>query len=260
MPFLEVAGVDLHYELLRGDAERGWLVFLHEGLGSVELWREFPAAVAALTERPALIYSRQGHGQSEPVSDSRPARFMHDEALTVLPVLLDRLSIDQPLFVGHSDGASIGLIHAGTGERPIAGMVALAPHVFVEPRSVKGIEAARKDFADSDLEERMAKYHRDPRRTFYAWYDVWMSPEFRDWNIEGVLAGIDAPLLLIQGADDEYGTMAQIEAVARGVSGPVERLWLDDCGHSPHLDRPQEVIEATVAFANRLGRKADSHD
>ncbi|HEX2154897.1 MAG TPA: alpha/beta hydrolase [Acidimicrobiia bacterium] len=260
MPCLDLSGVELHYELIEGDARRGWLVFLHEGLGSVELWREFPEMVAGSTGRPALVYSRRGHGWSEPLDSSRPPGFMHDEALSVLPALLDRLSIEEPVLVGHSDGASIALIYAGVADRPVSGLVALAPHVFVEPQSLEGLAAAGEAFTTSDLEERMAKYHHDPRRTFYGWHDIWMSPEFRDWNIEDVLVGIEAPLLLIQGADDEYGSAAQIDAITAGVKGRVEVVWLEDCGHSPHLDQRERVTEATVGFIRRLPGNFDSHD
>lgn len=260
MPYLDLSGVELHYRLIEGDSRRGWLVFLHEGLGSVELWRDFPKAVASATGRPALIYSRQGHGWSQPIESSRRPSFMHDEALTVLPALLDRLSIDDPVLIGHSDGASIALIHAGAGERSVAGVVALAPHVFVERRSLEGIAAAGEAFTGSDLEERMGKYHRDPRRTFYGWHDLWMSPGFADWNIEDVLPGIEAPLLLIQCQGDEYGTVAQLDAITAAVTGPVDRLWLGDCGHSPHLDQPEEVARAVVGFLARLARIPDSHD
>lgn len=260
MPYLDISGAELHYRLIEGDDPGGWLVFLHEGLGSIELWREFPETVARRTRRPALVYSRQGHGWSQPIESPRSPHFMHDEALTVLPALLDRLAIERPTLVGHSDGASIALVHAGVGGRPVAGVVALAPHVFVEPESLAGVAAAGEAFADTDLEERMAKYHQDPRRTFYGWHDIWMSRQFRDWNIEDVLGGIDVPLLVIQGADDQYGTVGQVDAITAGVPGPVERLWLEDCGHSPHLDRPDDVTAATVEFIARLTGIPDSHD
>jgi pimeloyl-ACP methyl ester carboxylesterase len=251
MPFLDVDDIRLEYRTLPGDARRRRLVFLHEGLGSVDLWRDFPARIAEETGHPAIVYSRRGHGWSTPATGTRDPGFMHDEALETLPSVLERLSIVEPLLIGHSDGASIALIHAA--HRPVAGVVALAPHVFVEPESVAGIDAARREFEETDMAERMQRYHHDPAATFHGWHGTWMSPAFRDWNIEGLLGGITCPLLLIQGADDRYGTEAQLTAIERAVPGPVRRLWLAGCGHSPHLERTEEVIRAVVEFVDRFG-------
>jgi pimeloyl-ACP methyl ester carboxylesterase len=239
-------GRRLEYRLLEGGAGPT-LVFLHEGLGSTDLWREYPDQVSTATGMPALVYSREGHGWSDPVRAPRSADFMEHEALTVLPEVLDRLEISDPILIGHSEGASIALIHAGAGHR-VSGLVLLAPHVFVEPESISGIEAALESFESTDLLERMARHHRDPRSTFFAWNEIWLDPGFRDWNIEGYLPGIDCPTLLIQGRDDEYGTLAQLEAIERGATGPVRRLVLDECGHSPHLSQPARTLEATASF------------
>ena len=177
---------------------------------------------------------------------------MHDEALGTLPVLLDALGIDRPILIGHSDGASIALIHAGSGVRPVRALIALAPHVFVEDLSIAGIEQARLAYDRNDLRAKLGRYHADVDSAFRGWNDIWLSPTFRDWNIEGVLPGIACPLLLIQGRDDEYGTLAQLDAIERGVSGPVERVELDDCGHSPHRDQPDATLTAIGDFIATL--------
>jgi pimeloyl-ACP methyl ester carboxylesterase len=228
-----------------GDPERPALVFLHEGLGSVGLWRDFPGRVAAATGRRALVYSRFGHGDSDPLDRPRTPRFMHEEALETLPALLDRLELGDPVLIGHSDGASIALIHAGTSGRPVSGLALLAPHVFVEDVSIAGIEAARRAFAETDLRARMARHHRDAEATFRAWNDAWLAPEFRAWNIEDVLPGISCPVLVVQGTQDRYGTLAQVDAIERGVRGPFRRLVLE-VGHAPHLEAPEETLAAIV--------------
>jgi pimeloyl-ACP methyl ester carboxylesterase len=240
---VNVGGVELE-TVEFGGAEPA-LVLLHEGLGSVALWRDFPRRLAAATGRRTLVYSRAGHGQSDVPEDSRTPRFMHDEALDVLPELLRTARIARPVLVGHSDGGSIALIHAS--RHPVAGLVLLAPHVFVEGVTVASIEQARETFAATDLGERMARYHRDAERTFRLWNDIWLAPEFRAWNIEDVLAGVTAPTLLIQGEHDQYGTLAQLDAIERGVSGPVRRVVLD-CRHAPHLEAPEETLAAAAEF------------
>ena len=221
------------------------LVFLHEGLGSVALWRDFPERLAALSGRRALIYSRAGHGQSDvPDADRTPA-FMHEEALDVLPELLRVAGVERPVLVGHSDGGSIALIYAS--QHPVSGLILLAPHVFVEDVTVASIEEARETFATTDLGARMARYHRDAERTFRLWNDIWLAPEFRSWNIEDVLGGVTAPALLIQGEHDQYGTLAQIDAISRGVGGSVERVVLN-ARHAPHLEAPEATLAAALEF------------
>ncbi|HET6549427.1 MAG TPA: alpha/beta hydrolase [Solirubrobacter sp.] len=231
------------------DGREPALVFLHEGLGAVALWRDFPERLAAATGRRALVYSRAGHGGSDVPDEPRTPRFMHDEALDVLPPLLAEHGIEEPILVGHSDGGSIALIHAGS--HPVTGLVLLAPHVFVEDLSVASIAEARDTFESTDLRERMGRYHRDAEATFRLWNDIWLAPEFRGWNIEDVLGGVTAPALLIQGAHDQYGTLAQIEAIERGVRGPVERAVLD-CRHAPHLEAPEETLSAAARFVRGL--------
>jgi pimeloyl-ACP methyl ester carboxylesterase len=225
------------------------LLLLHEGLGSAGLWRGFPRALADATGHRTIVYSRLGHGGSEAPAEPRTPRFMHDEALEVLPEVLDQLGIEDPLLIGHSDGASIALIYAAT--HPVCGAVALAPHVFVEERTLEGIRVTEREFAAGDLRQRMTRHHDDPAVTFGGWCDVWLDPEFRGWSIEDLLPGIDASLLLIQGEDDDYGTLAQLDAIERGVSGPVQRLVVPG-GHTPHLEQPDAVLDAIVAFVGEV--------
>jgi pimeloyl-ACP methyl ester carboxylesterase len=199
--------------------------------------------VAEETGRRALIYSRAGHGRSQVPTTDRTPRFMHEEALDVLPRLLQDHGIAKPVLIGHSDGGSIALIHAS--EHPVERLVLLAPHVFVEDVSVAAIAEARDAFPA--LRERMARYHRDAERTFRLWNDIWLAPEFRDWNIEDVLPHVTAPALVIQGEDDQYGTLAQVDAIERGLAGQVTRAVLP-CRHAPHLEAPDETLRATVEF------------
>jgi pimeloyl-ACP methyl ester carboxylesterase len=235
------------------DAEhRPPLVFLHEGLGSIAQWRSFPDDVRNRSGGPAtIVYSRHGYGSSAVVEESRTPDYMHHEADVVLPELLLELGIERPVLVGHSDGASIALLYAGAG-RPVAGLVLLSPHVFVEDRSLAAIEAARVAFAESDLAERLARYHRDAASTFRGWNDVWLSPEFRSWTIEDRLPSIDCPVLLVQAADDQYGSLAQLDAIERGVCGQCRRVVLPGVGHSPHLEAPDRTCDAVVAFIRAL--------
>ncbi len=230
---------------------RPTLVFLHEGLGSVAMWRDFPANLARMTHCNAVIYSRHGYGRSEPLAASRTVRYMHDEALIVLPELLDHLEIMQPVLVGHSDGGSIALIHAGSGVRPVRAVIAIAPHVMVEDISVHSIAAAREAFEKTDLPRRLARYHDNVESAFWGWNRIWLDPAFRDWNIESFLAGVTCPVLAIQGEDDEYGTREQVLRIARRVRD-AEVIMLPDCGHSPHRDAPEALAQSIVGFIDRL--------
>lgn len=234
-------------------ADRGSnLVFLHEGLGSVALWRDFPGAVAAATDRRSLVYSRYGYGQSEVLEQPFNPLYMHDEGMKTLPALLDGLGVQKPVLIGHSDGASIALLHAGLSGRAVSGLVLMAPHVFVEDISVTSIQKIGDEFERSGLAEKLARYHRDPVRTFRGWNDIWLHPDFRNWNIEDCLPAIDCPVLIIQGKDDEYGTAEQVLAIERGVSGPCSTIMLPKCGHSPHRDQPAQVLGAIGDFIARL--------
>lgn len=228
------------------------LVFLHEGLGSISHWKDFPARVAAATGSPVVVYSRYGSGNSDLLEEPRPVTFMHDEALKALPELLAKLNLETPILVGHSDGASIALIYAGVHNR-VRGLVLLAPHVFVEDLSVKSIAEAKVKFETTNLAEKLARHHRDAARTFWGWNNIWLHPDFRRWNIEEYLPRITCPILVIQGLEDEYGTMAQPEAIARQSGGPVEILRLADCRHSAHRDQPDAVLGAIARFVSVYG-------
>jgi pimeloyl-ACP methyl ester carboxylesterase len=228
------------------------LVFLHEGLGSVSAWRDFPARLAAATGMGALVTSRPGYGRSDPVLLPRPLTYMQDEALGGLPELLDVAGVRSCVLFGHSDGGSIALVFAGSGlpqAARVLGLVLEAPHVFVEDLALKSIAAARESFETGALRDRLARHHgENVDVAFHGWNGAWLDPGFRRWNIEEYLPRIHAPALVIQGEDDAYGTLAQVDAIARGSGGPVERLALHDCGHAPHRDRPEEVLAAATAF------------
>ena len=253
MPFAILDERSIEYAAILGDAaSRSTMVFLHEGLGSVALWRDFPGKVARRLGAPAFLYSRFGYGQSDGLQGRRTPRFMHEEALDVLPRLLDRFGIDRPLLVGHSDGASIALIHAALSGRPVAGLVCMAPHVFVEPVCVESIAKIRETYRTTDLRQRLARYHARVDDAFLGWADIWLEPEFLNWSIENLIGRIDAPMLLIQGRDDEYGTLAQLDRIEARAKGPASRLVLDSCGHSPHRDQEAAVLDAIVAFARGL--------
>lgn len=229
------------------------IVLMHEGLGSVAMWRDFPAALSERTGVGLLVYSRFGYGKSspcppEPVGD----RYMHREALDALPELLDARGIESPVLVGHSDGGSIALIHAGGAGRPVKGVVTLAAHVFNEDICVNAIKAARSAFQNTDMKQKLARYHDDPEGAFLLWNQAWLAPSFLDWNIEEYLPAIRCPVLALQGRDDEYGTEAQIEAIRTQVAGPVESHIIPDCRHSPHRDQPEEVLRLIDAFIRRI--------
>lgn len=232
-----------------GDAA---IVLLHEGLGSVSAWRGFPQALAAATGRPVLAYSRPGYGGSSRRPAPWPRDFMHREAEQVLPRLLAALGVERPLLIGHSDGGSIALLHAAAGHA-VEGLVLMAPHVFVEERTLEGIRAAVAAWRAGDLARGLERHHGDnARHCFEGWSGVWLSPAFRDWNIEAAAQAVSVPMLLIQGVDDEYGTLAQLEAIRRRARGPVRQLVLEACGHAPHRDRPERTVHAIAAFAHEL--------
>ncbi len=252
MPFVTAASHRLEYVRIPPSRPgRPPLVVLHEGLGSVSLWKDFPDRVAHATGCEAVVYSRHGYGRSDPIAGPRGVRYMHDEARVALPELLDALGIERPILVGHSDGGSIALIHAGSTPRPVAGLVLLAPHVLVEDLSVTSIAAAREAYVKGDLKPKLARHHADVDSAFWGWNDIWLHPDFRAWNIEDVLPGIRCPVLAIQGREDPYGTMDQIARIVRTVKD-VEVLELADCGHSAHRDHPEAVLRAIVGFVEKV--------
>jgi pimeloyl-ACP methyl ester carboxylesterase len=253
MAFEKAAGRSLSYEWAGEEGGKPVLVFLHEGLGSIRQWRDFPARVAAATGSRALVYDRYGYGQSDVLAEPRrTVRFMHDEGEVSLPAFLSNLGIKNPILIGHSDGASIALIHAGAGHE-VRGVVAMAPHVFIEPICLSSIRKAKATFEETDLPQKLGRYHRDARRTFNGWADVWLDPEFEGWDIrEDTLPKVRCPVLGIQGHDDEYGTMAQLDEIARRVAGRCELLKLPACGHSPFRDQPDRVLSAITTFVKNL--------
>jgi pimeloyl-ACP methyl ester carboxylesterase len=252
MPFVTVASRRIEYERIEiAHAPRPTLVFLHEGLGSVAMWRDFPGRVAHATGCNAVVASRYGYGRSDRLAAPRNARYMHDEALIALPELFDRLAIDRPILIGHSDGGSIALIFAGAGLRPVTALVTLAAHVMVEDISVANIAAARTAYETTDLRTKLARHHDDVDSAFQGWNRIWLAPEFRDWNIEEYLPRIACPVLAIQGADDEYGTMEQMRRIGAQVAD-VELVTLEDCRHSAHRDQPEAVIDAIIRFVDRV--------
>jgi len=226
------------------------IVFLHEGLGSLAMWKDYPAELCAAASARGLVFSRYGYGRStpRPALEKWPVEFMHAQAVEVLPALFAQVQLhDPPWLFGHSDGASIALLHASLAARPVRGVVVMAPHVLVEEVSIRSIQAAKVTYETTDLRDKLRRYHADPDSAFRGWNEIWLHPEFRDWNIEDCLPGIRAPILAIQGEDDEYGTMAQIARLAHHV--PQARLVkLAQCGHSPHRDQPERVVDAAASF------------
>ncbi|MGO9139032.1 MAG: alpha/beta fold hydrolase [Syntrophales bacterium] len=243
-------------ELIRPRAKRDnrpVLVFLHEGLGSIGQWRDFPEKICVATGCPALVYDRWGHGDSDPLTKSRRPDYLHDEALLSLPEVLRQCAIDKPILIGHSDGGSIAIIYAGTYPQKVAGIITEAAHVFVEDVTVKGIQRAFEIYESTDLRTRLVRFHgSNTDLMFRGWADIWLSPEFRDWNIESYLAYITCPLLAIQGKDDEYGTPAQVDSIVGKVLGPARGSLIDNCGHIPHVQATEDVFAEMVNFIATL--------
>jgi pimeloyl-ACP methyl ester carboxylesterase len=229
------------------------VVFLHEGLGSLAMWRDFPERFCRAAGLRGLVYSRPGYGQSTPRAPEETwgLDFMHRQAHEVLPALLAALRVDGPVWLfGHSDGASIALLYAARFTERVVGAVVLAPHIMVEDLSVDSIARTREVYLNTDLKQRLARYHDDPDSAFWGWNNIWLHPPFKQWSIEDEIASIACPLLAIQGLDDEYGSLQQIRGIARRVPHAV-LLELADCRHSPHKDQPDAVIEAVSTFLHR---------
>lgn len=229
------------------------VVFLHEGLGSVAMWKSFPDDFCRAHGFAGFVYSRRGYGRSppRPHDESWAPDFMHREAHDVLPALLARHRIERPWLFGHSDGGSIALLHAA--RHPVAGVIAVAPHLFVEDVSIASIREAKVAYETGELKRGLERYHDDPDSAFYGWNDAWLSPVFRDWNIERDIATIACPVLALQGKEDAYGTLAQVHAIALRV--PATRVVeVDDCGHSPHRDRPDVLSTVAGRFIVQEGR------
>lgn len=229
------------------------VVFLHEGLGSVSMWRDFPERLCAAVGARGLVYSRPGYGRSTPrgAVEAWGADFMHRQAHEVLPALFGALGIDGrrdlPWLFGHSDGGSIALLHAARFPDAVAGAIVLAPHIMVEDVSVTSIEKARDAYVGTDLRQRLARHHEDPDSAFWGWNDIWLHPSFRAWSIEAEIASIRCPVLALQGVDDEYGTLEQVHGIARRVPQAIV-VPIPECRHSPHKDQPEVVIRHVTRF------------
>lgn len=231
-------------------ADAPLLVFLHEGLGSLSMWKDYPAALCAATGMRGLVYSRPGYGRSTPRAPEErwPVDFMHQQARAVLPALLDALGVSAPVWLfGHSDGGSIALLFAAALPARTAGIIVVAPHIMVEAVAITSIEAARRAYESTDLPFRLARHHENAESAFRGWNDIWLDPAFRSWSIESEIAAIACPVLAVQGHDDEYGTMAQIDGIAQHLP-QTQLVKLANAGHSPHRDQPVLLTAAVVAF------------
>lgn len=253
--YLQVDGTRLEYRLIgeRG-ADSPVLVLLHEGLGCVDMWRGFPQQLSEATGFPVFVYSRQGYGRSDPKPAPWPLRYMHDEGLTVLPRVLAAAGLNQVILVGHSDGASIALVYAGGvyGQQAKA-LILMAPHVFNEPVCVASIEQARRTYLDGDLRTRLRRYHgENVDHAFRGWNGAWLDPGFLNWNIEQYLPDVSVPTLVLQGEQDQYGTIKQVQSIQSQVGGSVTTALLPACRHSPHLDQPQAVLAAIGEFVEDI--------
>ena len=253
---LSVRGLELEYAC-HGPApdQAPTIVMLHEGLGCVALWRDFPARVAEATGMGVIAFSRAGYGQSDPAALPRPLDFITQEAVEVLPEVLDQIGFQRGILLGHSDGASIAAAHAGSiADMRVRGLILMAPHFFTEPHGLAAIAEAKVAFESGELRARMAKYHADPDNAFYGWNEVWLREGFREWDITEVIDYFRVPTLAIQGRDDAYGTLKQIEVIEERSYAPVDLLVLEGCGHAPHQEKPEEVLSAIAEFAERLMR------
>lgn len=243
----------IHYEVIGGDPDRPYLIFLHEGLGCVEMWRDFPERLCRRTKCPGLVYDRCGHGKSSPLEEKRDVDYLHDYALRELPLLIESIIPGKPyVLVGHSDGASISLICGAQGLPLLKGMAVEAPHVFVEPETIHGVRLADRVY-DDEGPRGLLKYHGDKTHAmFKAWSGTWLGDRFRGWNIEPLLSSIACPVLVIQGSDDAYGTEKQVHAIASQVSGSIESHIIPDCGHTPHLEYPEKILDLMADFIRKL--------
>jgi pimeloyl-ACP methyl ester carboxylesterase len=253
---LTIGSTDLEYRMIGPTPDLApTIVMLHEGLGSVDLWGDFPEKLQAATGTGVFVYSRAGYGASSPVPLPRPLDYMHREALDVLPELLDAIGFRRGLLLGHSDGASIATIYTGgLQDHRIRGLTLIAPHFMVEDISVASIAATKTSYESADLKARLARWHANVDNAFYGWNDAWLDPKFRDWDISDYLAYIRVPVQIVQGADDRYGTVRQIEIAEQECYCPVDVAIIPSAAHSPHREAPDVALQAVADFANRILR------
>lgn len=253
---LEVDGAKLEYAAWGPPpATAPTIVLMHEGLGCVALWRDFPQKLVEATGFGVFAYSRLGYGQSDPATLPKPIDFMTNEARQTLPRVLDQAGIERCVLLGHSDGATISAIYAGSeADMRVRGLVLMAPHFFTEPMGLASIAEAKSAFEQGDLRPKLAKYHKDAEIAFRGWNDTWLNSEFTDWDVSDVIDYFRVPTLAIQGRDDQYGTLAQVQIIEERAYSPVDLLVLDDCGHAPHQDKPAEVLGGIAEFVVRLMR------
>src|SRR5262245_1505707 len=237
-----------------GPENASTIVLLHDALGSAAVWKDFPERLAEETGSNVLVYSRYGHGNSDVLSDERTIDYIHYEGEVVLPELLDKFQISSPLLLGHSDGASIAITYAGKYHDRVSGLILMAPHVFVEDVTVRGVIDAGVAYRSADLKQKLSRYHCDPDGIFHAWHNMWIDPNFKDWNIESYLSSICCPSLLIQGEHDGYGTVAQLETIRSHVPES-EMFLLQGCGHSPYREKPEATLHRIAQFISDLPRK-----
>jgi pimeloyl-ACP methyl ester carboxylesterase len=254
--FLTIGSSDLEYRMIGPSPEDApTIVMLHEGLGSAGLWGDFPEKLQAATAAGVFLYSRAGYGASTPVKLPRPLDYMHIEALDVLPRLLDQIGFRRGLLLGHSDGASIAAIYAGAHQdHRVQGVAMIAPHFVVEDISVTSIAQIKTAFETIDLRAKLARWHSDVDNAFYGWNRVWLDPKFRDWDISEYLAYIRVPVAILQGVDDQYGTMRQVEIAQEECYCPVDVTVIPGAGHSPHREAPGATLDAISEFANAVLR------
>ena len=257
--FLSIGAADLEYRMIGpSPADAPTIVMLHEGLGSAGLWGDFPEKLQAATGVGIFLYSRAGYGASTPVQLPRPVDYMHLEALDVLPKLLDRIGFRRGLLLGHSDGASIAAIYAGSHQdHRVEGVAMIAPHFIVEDVSVTLIARIKTAYETTELKAKLARWHKDVDNAFYGWNGVWLNPAFRNWDISEYLAYIRVPIAILQGVDDEYGTLRQVEIAREECYCPVDVTVIPGAGHAPHREAPGATLDAIQEFANAVLRAHD---
>jgi pimeloyl-ACP methyl ester carboxylesterase len=245
--YIYINGFKIEIKVISHKSNLEPIIFLHEGLGSIALWKDFPLRVAKATGRDIILYSRIGMGKSSPIQENRKLSYMHDEAKIYLPQIIKYLNLPEVILFGHSDGASIALIYAGSGFK-VKSLILEAPHVFVEDISIKGIKIAKKAWNNNNLKDKLSKYHEDVEGAFNGWCNVWLSKNFKNWNIEDYLKSITVPIQLIQGSNDEYGSLKQLDSIEKHVSGRTYRHEIEGCGHSPHSQYPIDITNKIKYF------------